>query len=136
MNKEIVKIINEKCWHDTFFEKLEMNFDTIIIYLSYNEILITLACKNYIGISYLGHWDESVIKDIKVRIDEMITEKALDIIKNNNTYDSKGGGLKSINDEWYNVVIELIDNVKMNIICSDIDLRVNYSLLDKSQNQV
>ncbi|MBL1230956.1 hypothetical protein IW492_17150 [Enterococcus sp. BWB1-3] len=118
--------INLYNWNDWYFEKLELNFDDIKVYISNDtDEIIELICKKYIGISYLGHWDESVIKSMKVNENTELTEKSIKVIKENYKDMVLGGGYRNITDIWCEFVIEFIDGNTLGIVCSEIVLVSN-----------
>ena len=113
--------INSTNWQDYLFERLELDFDNIKIHLNdESDRNIKMVAEGYIGISYVGHWDESVVQSIKVEKGTILTEKALTIIKNNYGDMVAGGGYRKLEDEWNELVIEFIDNIQLSIVCRDV----------------
>ena len=106
-----------ECWHDCSLEEISIEYDCIIITIEKNNSIIKLKCYNFIGIEYLGQWDENIIKQIIISYDnEMITRAK----KNIKYKDIKGGGTKEYNSEWKCLIIELIDNINIYIVCKDV----------------
>ena len=64
MNSSIEKI-NCSSWTDWDLGKMEIDYNRIVVRLSEgSEATVTIYCNDYIGFSYVGHWDESVIENI------------------------------------------------------------------------
>lgn len=74
-------------------------------------------CCDFIGIEYLGQWDENVIGNISVEENTSLTKTTLEKIKKNNNIGLKGGGTREYNTPWLDVCIELIDGLCIHIIC-------------------
>ena len=118
MNNDIDQI-NTTNWHDYYFEKLELDYDDIKVFISSeSDERIEIICKEHIGVLYLGHWDESVIRSIKVQNGAEITNDSLTLIKANYRDMILGGGYRSIDNKWYELIIEFIDDNKLTIVCS------------------
>lgn len=116
-----IKQINLMNWYDYSIEKIEIKFDNInVVIVDESDKPIEILCEEYIGIRYLGHWDESVIKSIKVQNSSELTEESIKIIKNNYKDMTFGGGYRKIEKKWYELIIELIDNNKLMIVCSNV----------------
>ena len=81
-----------------------------------------IICKDYIGYSLIGHWDESIIEDIV--IDEsgtLINESLQIVIKLYGENPLPGGGVKKIDDCWYQLNIILIDGNIIKVACKDFE---------------
>jgi len=128
MNKIIDKI-NNNSWADWSLNKFEIDYDRLLINISEEiEGNVTICCMNYIGFSFIGHWDESIIEDIIVDTSGSLIEESVKVIKKlhaNNPL--PGGGVKKIDDIWYQVNIKLIDGNIINIACKSIDVVNNLS---------
>ncbi len=109
-------------WHDYSLEKITIDYDNIVLDLELDNILKSIVFENFIAIEYIGQWDENIIKSITVVDDCEFVKKALDNIKNNNDIHLKGAGKKDVNVQWKCVVIELIDGVKIRVVCDTIKL--------------
>ncbi|WLD94480.1 hypothetical protein [Alkalihalobacillus sp. AL-G] len=119
-----IKLINGNSWADCSLVKLAIEYDKIevIVTSDENNNEVKIICKDYIGFSYVGHWDESVIKDINVETKGSLIEASIQTIKQH--YGEKplpGGGTKNIIDKWYQLNIELIDGNKIKIACKEIE---------------
>lgn len=110
MNKLIDKINNSN-WTDWSLKNIELDFDKIVISLSEElEGFVKFTCKDYIGLSIVGHWDETVIESIIVEYGGSLVNESIEKVKRlygNNPI--KGGGIKDIKDDWYQMNIKLID---------------------------
>ncbi|MBE6814057.1 MAG: hypothetical protein E7522_01265 [Ruminococcaceae bacterium] len=110
-------------WHDYSLEKITIDYDNIVLDLELDNILKSIVLENFIAIEYIGQWDENIIKSISLVDDCEFIEKTLNKIKNNNDSYLKGAGKKDVNAQWKCVVIELIDGVRIRIVCDNIVLR-------------
>ena len=121
MNSSIEKI-NCSSWTDWDLGKMEIDYNRIVVRLSEgSEVTVTIYCNDYIGISYVGHWDESVIDRIYVEQDgNLIKESKMNIRKFYGVNPLKGGGTKEINDNWYQLNIKLMDGNSVLVACKNI----------------
>jgi hypothetical protein len=123
MNNTIEKI-NGSGWADWSFSKLEIDYDKVeVSVLSDSENRVKICCRNYIGFSFMGHWDESIIGDIRVETYGNVIDESLQVVKK--LYGESpllGGGVKRIDDVWYQVNIKLIDGNTVKIACRNIEV--------------
>lgn len=123
----IIDKINNSGWADWSIEKLEIDYDRVMISVSEDvEGAVTICCKDYIGFSFIGHWDESVIEDITVETKGNLIDESLQTVKN--LYGEKplpGGGVKNIDDSWYQINIKLIDGNIIKVACKSIEVIEN-----------
>lgn len=121
----VIEVLNGGGWADWKLKKLEINFETIEIRISGgSENTIYIYCNDYIGFSLIGHWDESVIDDIKVDTKGSLIDESLYTVKK--LYGKSplpGGGVKKINDSWYQLDIKLIDGNILKVACKNIDVK-------------
>jgi hypothetical protein len=122
--QNIIDILNGGGWADWSINKLEIDFETIEITISGgSENIVSIFCKDYIGFSFIGHWDESVIEDIRVETKGNIIDESLCTVKK--LYGENplpGGGVKKIDDSWYQVNIKLIDGNTIKVACKNIEV--------------
>ncbi|MFW5971975.1 MAG: hypothetical protein ACOCRL_00685 [Bacillota bacterium] len=120
----MISKINYYNWKDWNLDNIKIDFEKITVKLSDdNDINIQLDVYHYIGLSYLGHWDETVIDDIKVsKTGELIKKSIDEVTKNYGKNPIKGGGIKNINDDWLQINIKLIDGVVIKFVCREIGL--------------
>jgi hypothetical protein len=121
----IVDKINSCGWADWSLEKFEIDYDRVLITISpeLNNENLLICCKDYIGFSFIGHWDESVIEDINVETHGNLIEESLQVIKN--LYGENplpGGGVKKVTDKWYQVNIKLIDGNIIKVACKSLSI--------------
>ena len=109
-------------WHDYSIEKITIDYDNIVLDLELDDIFKSVVFENFIAMEYIGQWDENIIKSIVVVDDCEFIDKALDNIKNNNSTRLKGAVKKDFNTQWKCVVVELIDGVKIRILCDNVVL--------------
>lgn len=123
MNNSIEKI-NGSSWADWSFSKLEIDYDKIeVSVLSDSENTVKICCRNYIGFSFIGHWDESIIETISVEMSGTVIDESLQVVKK--LYGESpllGGGVKKIDDVWYQFNIKLIDGNTVRIACRNIEV--------------
>ena len=125
MKDSIVNSINNGFWADSSIDKLEIDFDTVRIDISLDrglDDMITICCKDYIGFSFVGHWDESIIEDITIEESGTLIDESLLAVKQ--LYGKNplpGGGAKNIDDCWRQLNIKLIDGNTLKVACKDFE---------------
>ncbi len=126
MNDEYIYKINEKYWDGWTLESINIDYDVITITIEFESPEskpLTILCKNHLGISYIGQWDESWISDINVKSNtDLIKHSLKKVIELNGDNPRKGGGIKQIGDDWKELNIILDDNLEIKIIFRDIEL--------------
>lgn len=61
------KAVNGGCWHDSLLESILISYDEIVAaILDSKDRTLRFHCRNFIGISCIGQWDENVIERINV----------------------------------------------------------------------
>ncbi len=121
----IIEILNGGGLADWSLTKLEIDYERVEVIVSSDNgnNNVTICCKDYIGFSFIGHWDESIIEDISVDIGGSLVDESIQAVKKrygNNPL--PGGGVKKINDSWYQVNIKLIDGNVVRVACSNIEV--------------
>lgn len=121
---EIIDKINMSGWDDWTLDKLEIEYDKVIIKVSEeSEGTAEIICKDYIGFSFIGHWDESVIEKIEVTLNGNLIEDSINTIKKlHGEHPFSGGGVKNIEDTWYQVNVKLIDGNSIYVACKSIKI--------------
>ncbi len=123
---EVIKKINEICWADCSTDIFQIDYEKIIIKIVfYGEIerYVTIQCNNYIGFTFVGHWDENIIEDINIDTEgELIKQSLKNIRRNyyknpNDNFSFLGGGVKKFDNIWYQLNIKLIDGNIIKIVC-------------------
>lgn len=111
---------------DLHLDSINIDYDNVIVNVTdHDEIYYKLVCSNFVSISYMGHWDESVIKSVKV-FDEL--EKSIelqrirDMVSARNNVSIRGGGTRNFFSEWKYLEITLIDNLQIIIVSEKIEL--------------
>lgn len=122
---KIIEILNSGGWADWSLNKLEIDYEKVEIAISSDNEKnnLTICCKNYIGYSFIGHWDESIIEDIWVETGGNLVDESIQLVKKlygNNPL--PGGGVKKTGDIWYQVNIKLIDGNAVRVACRDIEV--------------
>ncbi|MGE5417877.1 MAG: hypothetical protein ACM3UZ_14160 [Acidobacteriota bacterium] len=81
--QDIIEKVNNSSWADWILEKIEIDFDTIIVNLGDGDetVSVRLMFKDYIGFEMIGQWDESIIKDIKIEKSGNLIDDSLTIVK-------------------------------------------------------
>jgi len=119
--------INSIGWADWVIDNFEINYERISVRLCfYEEHVATIYCDNFIGFSFVGHWDESTIEYIKIEQKGEFIADSLQTVKR--FYSGPpyilGGGIKKIDDTWYQLNIKLIDGNTIKIACRDFEIEV------------
>ncbi len=109
------------CWHDATLERIIIEYNDIIIEIEREEIITKLRCSNFLGIKYLGQWDENVINRIYSTYDYDIIQEAKKNVAQHNDTKNLGGGVRNFDTEWICVNLELIDGVVIQIVCDNIE---------------
>jgi len=119
--------INQSSWFECSLHDIEIDFDKITIVVSFNEkVNKEICCHDFIGFSYIGHWDESIIETIKVDTKGSLIDESLQVVKDLNGADPlPGGGDKRITDNWYQLNIKLIDGLIIRLACKSFEVTVS-----------
>ena len=127
MNSSIINEINRYSWADWFLDRFDIDFEKIIVDISdYNDKPLRICCNDYIGFSFIGHWDESVIEEIIVESKGSLIDEALQTVKKlYGENPSPGGGVRKIHDTWYQMNMKLIDGNTIKIACKSIEIVTN-----------
>jgi hypothetical protein len=120
----IIELINGDSWADSSLTKLEIDYDKVEVFVTSDNDnnVVRICCKDYIGFSHIGHWDESVIEDIVVETKGSLIDESLqtvEILYGKNPL--PGGGIKNIMDKWYQINIKLIDGNIIKVACKSIE---------------
>lgn len=100
------------------------------IIIDYNNVVINIKdddafeiiCKNFIGLDYIGQWDENIISDIEIYDSDIFIDQSKEVIAQNNDTEYKGGGVKVYNANWKCLHLKLIDGVIIKIACQEIEI--------------
>jgi hypothetical protein len=122
-----IEILNGGGWADWSLCKLEIDYEKVeVIVSSDNEKnIVTILCKDYIGFTFVGHWDESIIEDIRIETSGNLIDDSLQTVKK--LYGENplpGGGVKKIEDVWYQLNIKLIDGNVIKVACKNIEATI------------
>lgn len=125
---KIIEILNGGGWADWSLTKLEIDYEKVEVVVSSDngKNNVKIRCKDYIGFSFIGHWDESIIEDIKVETFGSLIDESLQVVRS--LYGESplpGGGVKKIDDIWYQVNIKLIDGNIIKVVCNSIEVLNN-----------
>ena len=126
INMDIIEKINNFPWADVSFDEVKIDYERVSISLSYDEKNIKIYCNNFIGFSFIGHWDENIIESIIIESKgDLINES---IKKVNRFYGSSpvlpGGRIKSFDKIWYQLNVKLIDGNAVEIVCESFDFEM------------
>ncbi len=108
-------------FRDYEIKKMDIDYGCIRIQIE-GATEYTIICKDYIGMEYIGQWDECVIEEIEVCHEDEIINRSLDVISKYNSTDILGGGSKKFDSQWICLKVKLIDSVVINIACADVDI--------------
>ena len=110
---------NPDSWADAVLECAEFNDESVLIKIELPAgKRCLLKCEDYIGISYLGKWDEAVI----ARIYAVTEDPRIAQIKHHIQISNPRSAFEQRNiDQQYCVfTIELLDSTILEIFCSTI----------------
>ena len=111
-------------WHDANLISIAIDYEKAVIIVQLDDTSVQLVCNDFIGIQYLGQWDECIIAEIDILEHSEPLSKCKSIIARNNRLDFLGGGTKSFDAPWYDLRVTLIDGVLIDIVCGRIDLQL------------
>ena len=117
-----VEYINHCNWHDYSLDTINIDYDKVVLSIHLTPVTVQLTCKNFIGINYVGQWDECVIDSMIVSDSKEIITTCKRMVAQHNSIDSIGGGTKRYNDMWKSLCITLLDGITIDIVCSDIKI--------------
>lgn len=111
---------------DCSLDDINIDYETISFSFSYNDqTVVTVSCCNYISYSCIGHWDESIISNIEIEENGDLIAKSLESVrKYNGDCPLPGGGIKKIDDKWYQLNIKMIDGNVIKIVCNDFGIEI------------
>lgn len=111
-------------WPDSNIEKIEIQFDTIKLYI-FNDALqknVCVICTGFIGITNLLMWDDQIINDVAVReVQEDDTDPFIQMLfsKYNKNFNY---GERWLNREIYDLQIRLTNHTTFHIYCQSIEV--------------
>jgi hypothetical protein len=123
----IIKKINESGWHDWYLEEIKIEYSnvTIVVASPDERVLVHIICKFHIGFDYIGHWDESVIEDIKIETQGELVDKSLSVVKKNyGSLPNVIGNERDFQNDWLQVNVKLIDGVIIRVVCQGVDTNI------------
>ena len=123
----VIDEINGFVGADWSFNEFKINYERASVKLSYNNNHVTIYCNNFIGFSCIGQWDENIIKYIKVESEGDLITNSWQKIKRLNgdpPIPLLGGGLKKIDNPWYQLNIKLIDGNVIKVACESLAVEV------------
>jgi len=133
-------------WADWTFEDFNINYEKVSIKISFEPIgyynadgtvnknytgedqHVTIHCNNFIGFSFVGHWDESAVESIKIeQTGDLITSSLQEIKRLNGDppVPLLGGGLKNIDGQWYQLNLKLDDGNIIKVACESFEVESN-----------
>lgn len=131
---DIINQINGFVGADWSLNNCSVDYEKITIKLSYisdsiskADILATIYCNNFIGFSFVGHWDENIIECIKVETEGDLINSSLQKIKSlygDPPIPLLGGGIKKIDSPWYQFNIKLIDGNTIKVVCDSFSMEM------------
>lgn len=106
-------------FNDYCLERIEIEYDKVKIKVSINDSCKELVCNGFIGIRYMGQWDENVISEMTVEDEDEFCLENKKIIKDNDISELPGAGWMDINGKWKHIKIVLKDGVEIHIACKE-----------------
>lgn len=115
---------NELFWGDSILEKIIIEYDKIIIKV-FNDVLqkeILIECSKCIGITSVYTWDETIIENII--LNPIVSEQDPMWKKTHEIYGGESfDAEKDLMKIFYEVKIIMINELELNIICQEMNLR-------------
>lgn len=119
-----VNKINDTNWAYWTLEKIRIDSDDIIISIrNDNSNSVRFHLRNFIGISCVGHWDESTIKDIKVQSKGKLLDDSIETVKKQtglNLLKGRRDGESEI--DWVQIKIDLVYGSPIEFACYEIEM--------------
>ena len=113
----------DKHWFaDYCIESIIIRDNDIFIYISREDVKAVIICNRYIGIEYLGNWEDVIIKYAVIRSNGELVHKSLDTIKekyNTKYLTNPKYNLDWIKTEWRLLEIVFTDGMKIEIACKE-----------------
>ena len=106
-------------FYDYSLKKITVVFDEIVFTIDDDDVY-EIRCSNFIGLNYLGQWDENIISEIEISESDLCINQCLDIIVKNNDVKYKEG-VKNFDFNWKCLKIKLIDDVVIKVVCEKIE---------------
>lgn len=130
---DVIEKINRSCWADWSFDEFIIDYEKVSITLSYNSGSVhtpdthaTITCKNFIGFSFVGNWDENVIEDINIESKGDLITNSLQKIKLFNgdpPTPSLGGGIRKYDSRYYQLNMKMIDGNIIKVVSESFKLK-------------
>ena len=115
-----IEIINNNCFADWSTNTITVDYDNVVVVIEelYSASKFSIHCMNFIGIAYIGQWDENIIEDIFIeRKGDLLDCSIKKVVQFNGDSPSPGGGTKKLTNKWYQLNIKLIDGLIIQIVC-------------------
>jgi hypothetical protein len=74
---DVIKWINDFRGTDWFVPSIYIDEDIILKFTDSRNYSVTIVCENYIGISFIGNWDEGIIDYICIEPKGDLIESSL-----------------------------------------------------------
>lgn len=107
-------------WADYFLENVLVQFDSVTLNVSNDEAscCYTIKCEEPIGFQLAGLWDECIIREIWTSAQGSFLSKCLDTVRDNyGQAPIRGGGTRSLSDQWLEVSVAFIDGSVLRVAC-------------------
>ena len=140
---KMIEMINSFGWADFSIEDFIISYERISVRLSYNygnyynsdgtrneecSYKQVINCENYIGFTFVGHWDENIIEYIRIDTEGNLILDSLQEIKScygDPPMPQLGGGVKKIDNPWYQLNIKLIDGNVIKIAAESFEMEID-----------
>lgn len=109
-------------WVDWFLNKVAIMDYELSISLKYEMTEVMIICKEFIGIKFIGYWDESIIESISAKSYGDVIDESLQAVQTNYQNPEIPYCDKHLTDQWNQLDIKLIDKAILKVGCKDIEL--------------
>lgn len=136
---DVINRINAFVGADWSFEDFSIDYERVSIRISYNagsnnsdhesnkhneDQYALIHCNNFIGFSFVGHWDENIIECMKIEsAGDLIDNSLQEIRRLYGALPLPGGGVKNLESVWYQLNIKLIDGNMIKIVCESFEFK-------------
>ena len=113
--------INNFCV-DADHEKIVIELEKYTVSVEKPEVFASILCDNFIGFSFIGHWDESAVEHLRIEAKGEVINASLRTVKRlygelPSPVPLPFGEMKTVDSAWYQLNIVLTDGSRLNVAC-------------------
>ena len=122
---DVIKVINGFAGADWGLGKIIFDGENIFLHFFVEKGEVTIGCRNFIGFSFIGNWDEGVIENIRIESEGDLIDSSLKEIErlHGETIYIEHPAFKKMNDIWYQLNVKLVDGNVIKVACESFDYK-------------